>query len=374
MNAARWLLPLSALLLVACGSDYIKPTPLKPITATLNPQLVWDQKLGSDSNPLLSTLVLQGKLYVANRDGDLYALDMETGKVLWRTSSDNGFSSGVGWSGSGLVLGNRKGDLLSFDLEGKPQWTVRLGSEVSMTPAGGEGLVLAVTADGHINGLSATDGTSRWQITRQIPALTLRNAGGVSVERGAAFVSMPGGKLLGIDLKSGNVGWESSVSLPKGATELERMNDTLGAPLMDGEAICVANYQGRAGCFNAMRGTQIWTHEIATVGPITQAGNKIVGVDERGNVLAWNQASGTQAWKNEDLLGRFLSSPGHCGDLVVVADVEGVVHFLARADGSEVGRFATRAGTAVSVAPIELHEDQVLIQNKGTLYLVRTHE
>jgi outer membrane protein assembly factor BamB len=369
----RLLLILSALLLAACGSDAIKPTPLKPITASLNPQLIWDQKLGSDSYPLLSTLVLQGKVYAANRDGDLYALDLESGKVLWKASSDGGFSSGVGSSGSGLVLGNRKGDLISFDFDGKLQWKVRLGSEVSMTPAGAEGLVLAVTADGRINGLSATDGTSRWQVTRQIPALTLRNAGGISVERGAAFVSMPGGKLLGIDLKTGNVGWESSVSLPKGATELERMNDTVGAPLLEGDMVCAVSYQGRAGCFNAQRGAQLWTHEMATVGPITQTGNKIVGADERGNILAWNQASGTQAWKNEELLGRFLSAPGHCGDLVVVGDVEGVVHFISRADGMEVGRFNTRAGDPINTAPRDLGDDRVLVQNQSRLYVIRSH-
>lgn len=369
---ARLLLVLSALFLAACGSDAIKPTPLKPIAASIKPELVWDQKLGSGSYPLLSPLVLQGKIYAANRDGDLYALDQETGKVLWKTSSDGGFSSGVGYSGSGLVLGNRKGDLVSFDLDGKQQWKMRLGSEVSMTPAGAEGLVLAVTADGHINGLSAADGSSRWQVTRQIPALTLRNAGGISIERGAAFVSMPGGKLLGIDLKSGNVGWESTVSLPKGATELERMNDTMGSPLLEGDTVCAASYQGRAGCFNAQRGVQIWTHEIATVGPITQTGNKIVGVDERGNILAWNQASGTQAWKNEDLPGRFLSAPGHCGDLVVVGDVEGVVHFISRVDGAEVGRFNTSAGDPLTMPAVELSDHMVLVQNQTRLYAIRT--
>jgi len=45
------------------------------------------------------------------------------------------------------------------------------------------------------------------------------------VSRGGLFTGTAGGKLLAIDVPTGNVAWEGNVATPKGATELERIAD-----------------------------------------------------------------------------------------------------------------------------------------------------
>ena len=52
------------------------------------------------------------------------------------------------------------------------------------------------------------------------------------------FTGTAGGKLLAIDLGTGNVGWEGNVATPKGATELERIADVTSLPLVEERQAC----------------------------------------------------------------------------------------------------------------------------------------
>ena len=54
---------------------------------------------------------------------------------------------------------------------------------------------------------------------------------GVVLYRGAVFAGFPGGRLVALALANGNVGWDATVALPKGATELERVADISSLPV-----------------------------------------------------------------------------------------------------------------------------------------------
>ena len=66
---------------------------------------------------------------------------------------------------------------------------------------------------------------------------------------------VPQGKLLALDLSNGNIGWEATVATPKGASELERLVDVVGRPVVDAERVCASAYRGRVACFDLIRGT-----------------------------------------------------------------------------------------------------------------------
>jgi len=61
--------------------------------------------------------------------------------------------------------------------------------------------------------------------------------------------------------------WESTVALPRGATELERVADVMGNPVLDERQVCAVAYQGRVACFDRRNGSPLWARDTpATAG------------------------------------------------------------------------------------------------------------
>ena len=85
--------------------------------------------------------------------------------------------------------------------------------------------------------------------------------------------------------------------------------------------------------------------------------------DEKGMVYGLDRLAGGSLWKQDKLKNRRLSAPAIRRGLVVVADGEGIVHFLSREDGSFAARQKTD-GTPVR-APLQTLGSAVLVQTTG---------
>jgi outer membrane protein assembly factor BamB len=189
----------------------------------------------------------------------------------------------------------------------------------------------------------------------------------VSVMHGGVFSGFPGGKLVALVLNSGAIAWEGTVSTPRGSTELERMTDIVGAPLVEGRVVCAVAYQGRVACFDAVNGTQLWIREMSSIMPLAADARYIYATDDKGNVHALDKTSGASIWKQERLLGRLPTGATVIGNHVVVGDYQGYVHVLNRSDGSIAARVATD-GSPILLPPVSAR-DSVLVQTRnGGLY------
>jgi len=199
---------------------------------------------------------------------------------------------------------------------------------------------------------------------RTTPTLSLRTHSGLVIERGAVFVGFPGGRLVGISLSNGNVGWDVVVALPKGTTELERVADIASLPVVDGQRICAVAYQGRVGCFDSARGTLIWARDLSSVAGIDVDERNLYVIDEKSAVLALDKAGGASLWRQDKLAARNLSAPLAVGRFVVVGDFEGYVHLLSREDGSFAARVETD-GSAIVAPPLALDLTSFLVQTRN---------
>jgi outer membrane assembly lipoprotein YfgL len=230
------------------GSDK-KLGPLPPFTATVTPRVVWQQGIGK-AGAGIEPAVQADAIYAASKQGTVVRLNAATGASAWRAEAAKQLSAGVGADASIIAVGTDKGDVIAFTADGKPAWQVKVTSEVVSPPKIGDGVVVVWSGDGRVFGLSATDGKTRWVYQRNNPPLTVRNYSGGVITRGGLFMGTAGGKLVAVDLTTGNLGWEANVATPKGATELERIADVTSLPLIDGNQACAVAYQGRIACFD----------------------------------------------------------------------------------------------------------------------------
>jgi outer membrane protein assembly factor BamB len=353
--------PVLCLLLAALGGcsllnifdsdDPRKPVPLTEFTQTLKVAPVWNYGIGGAGRFFFSPANLGGDLIVAGTDGNIARINAFTGAQVWKISVDDKLSAGVGADAGTFAVATTKGDLIAFDLDGKQRWRISIGGQVLSPPGVGDGIVVARTTDGRFLAFDSGTGQKRWIYQRAPQPLVLRVAPGMVIYSGTLYAGLAGGRLIAVTDSNGGLRWDVAVTIPRGATELERVADVMGTPVLGSRQVCVATFQGRAGCFDQATGSTVWTHEISTTSGMGVDQHGAYISDEKSVVQALAHPAGVSLWKNDKMMYRALGTPTPYRGAVVVADYAGFVHWLSEDDGALIARVPTD-GSIIRVAPI----------------------
>lgn len=325
--------------------------------------------IGGAGSFVLAPALNRDGLFAAGFDGKVARYEMDALKERWRIDAGKKLSGGAGAAENLVVVGTQKGEVLAFDYNGQALWQARVTSEILSPPQVAGGLVLVRSGDGRIFALDAKDGKRKWLYQRATPALTVRSFGGLIVDKNAVFAGFGGGKLVALELENGNVGWEASVALPRGVSELERIADVTSNPVIDGRMICAVAFQGRVACFEIQSGNALWARDMSSIAGLTMDARNLYVSDVNGAVHALDKNTGSYIWKQDKLAHRQLSTPLIYRGYVVVGDLQGYVHFISREDGAFAARIATD-GSPIRAQPQAL-TDGVLVQTKnGGLFVL----
>jgi outer membrane protein assembly factor BamB len=352
------------------GGGSRKPGPLPELSASVTPAVAWQLSVGKAALGF-APLVTPNAIYAASADGTIVRIDPANGRQVWRVSAGRTLSAGIGADTFAVIVGTDKGDVLAFSPDdGKALWSVKVGSEVIASPKAAEGTAVVFSGDGRVYALSTRDGSTVWVYQRANPPLTVRNNAGATIVRGGVFFGTAGGRLIGLDLATGSVGWESTVATPKGATELERIADVTSLPVIDDRLACAAAYQGRTACFDVVRGTSVWSRDIGSLGGIAIDATHLYVTDDAGAVHALDKSTGASVWKQDKLAQRRIGGPQLVGDQVGVLDVEGWLHLLSPVNGAYVGRVASD-GSEPTSQPVPIVGGVVWQSHAGALFAAR---
>ena len=348
-----------------------KATPLTEIKATLAVKPLWNADVGKAGRYFFSPALIGPDVIAAGNKGNVERFVLATGAVVWKTELDTPLAAGVGSDANTSAVVTENGDIIALDSDGKPRWRVPTNTEILSAPVVGQGLVVVRTTDNRVIAFDADNGRKKWTYQRIAQPLVLRTNVGLAIDSNFVFAGFPGGRLAAITLAGGVVRWEASVAVPKGATELERVADVVGTPLIVGREVCAAAYQGKAGCFDVSNGTAIWTRDISTSTGLDIDGRFAFVTDDASNVNALVRTTGATIWKSDRLAYRRMTAPASVGRAIVVGDYKGYVHWLSREDGSMIAR-STTDGSDLTIAPRSFNvgsASAVLFQTpKGNLY------
>ncbi|TFW13944.1 outer membrane protein assembly factor BamB [Duganella callida] len=333
---------------------------------SLVPKQVWKYSTGKAGTNVFTPAVAGDSVFVADADGALSRLNAASGKELWRVKTGTDLTAGVGSDGEVVVVGGVKGQILAYDANGKQLWKAQAASEVLSSPVVGAGIVVVRSVDNTISGFDAKTGEKKWNVARTTPALTLRNAPGMVINGANVYIAQPGGKLLALTVAGGLQRFEVVVGEPRGATELERVTDIAGTPVIFEKDVCAVSYQGRVACFDAATGAPKWSKAASSDKGVAVDQRFVFVSDENGTVSAFSRENGANAWKNDKLTYRVLSTPVSYGRTVAVGDYQGYIHFLSREDGSFIGRVQTD-GSAIQADPVVSGTNLIFQTQSGTV-------
>ena len=331
----------------ACSSFFDKdntplPTPLTSFPAEAKIRTLWytSTGVGSTNEDLKLTPAIAGTtIFTTSKNGTVAANDIQTGKSLWSTGMRAEVSSGATANAGLVYVGSRDGDVYALDQSnGKMLWKA-LSSNESLAPAAiNNRIVLVKTIDGHVNAFSTVDGHSLWQYQQTEPNLILRGSSAPQITHDSVIVGFENGELAKLALRDGHVQWQKTIADPQGIFAVQRMVDIDADPIVVGNRVYAATYQGRIAALDLSSGEEFWNHDISSYAGIASDGSHVFVSDAKSHLWAFNAAKGTVNWEQSQLAARTITGPVIMGRYVVVGDGEGFLHWISKEDGHFVAR------------------------------------
>ena len=322
--------------------DPREPVKLQKINEQVKLKSRWSRGVGDgqgDGRYKINPVLVDDTLYVASAEGEVAAVDSATGRVRWKRDLDLSLSGGVGHHGSSILVGGSEGLVLRLSADsGEEIWRATVSSEVLSAPQGDGRFVVAQTYDGKLMGFDYDSGEVRWTYTSDVPVLTLRGTGTPMIIGDNAIAGFADGKVVAVNLKSGNVAWEARVAIPQGTSEIERIVDIDGSMAVQGGELYVASYQGRVVAIDIRSGRRLWQRNVSSVSGVGVGFGNVYVADDDGTVSAFLRNGQGVRWQNIELGFRELSRPTPVNSYVAVVDFEGYLHLLSQVDGTIVGR------------------------------------
>jgi outer membrane protein assembly factor BamB len=174
---------------------------------------------------------------------------------------------------------------------------------------------------------------------------------------------MAGGKLVDLNIKDGAVLWDVTVSVPSGRSELERLADIDGDPLVQAGIIFVATYQGEVAALEESSGSLLWRRKFSSYSGMAADRYNVYASDADGSLWALDSDNGSSRWRQEALHNRQLSDVALVSGTIAVGDFEGYVHFISPEDGSLIGR--TRVGSKPITKGVLVAEGVLFVLGDG---------
>ena len=345
----------------------INPTPLFDLPNNLSAKVLWNLSLGGKAKLNIESAICKNKLFAANPDGIIYAVDINNGEILWDKNVKQKIIAGISCDDFNIFFVSNDGFVSAISHDGLFLWKSFVGQIYTMPFAFDQHLVVR-TIDNKFISLNTLNGSQNWEYISPSPVLTFHSWGKMSFSDGIIFSGLPSGKCLALNLKSGALVWEASYSLPKGTTDIDRANDTTSKPLIIEPFIFVVSSKGYLAMLDKENGQSLWSRTFSSFYGSVQVDESIVSIHNSGSIYSFSQQTGKVEWRNADYINRDIKLPIVKGDYLISGDFEGYLHFIESKSGKSYARLKLSSSPIVN---IQIYEKNLLVHNlDNDLFLV----
>ncbi|HEX7251869.1 MAG TPA: PQQ-binding-like beta-propeller repeat protein, partial [Thermoanaerobaculia bacterium] len=299
----------------------------------------------------------EGRVFAVSRRGGLFALDLASGKQIWRFAMASDLENPWGWDlflsspvvYRGLVyVGSGDGHLYAVDARsGKEKWRFQTGNRVRSSPAISDGIVYFGSRDGRVYAVDSQTGTERWKfeidgfridsVKEGFDRLSVNSTPAVSAD--GVFIGTRDGHEYALERSNGKLRWKfgHKVTSVPGSPEVSWVE---ASPSLVGDLVLVGSSDGRT--FHATRaatGEEVWSFAtpLNVLSSAAVAGGIAFFGCEDDHLFAIDVNTGKELWRFRTG-GPINSSPAVQGSLIVVGSDDGKIYALSTSDAARPTR------------------------------------
>jgi outer membrane protein assembly factor BamB len=273
-----------------------------------------------------------GLVYVNTyKKGTTYAVDSETGEIIWRRDGGRKPSSPA-IDGRRLLVSDEDGSVTAYDrFTGRRLWRVHTGALIESSPALMAGTVYVGNRSGRVYAIDTRSGRVRWAF----------DTGGrinssPTVVGGRVCVTNYAGAIFCLQARNGHKLWSTYFK-----RDAFRYDSFYASASTDGRRLYSIARSGKVVAVSLDSGRHLWSRHIDGWGystPAVARGRVFVGGFD-GALHAYDARTGDDVWSSH-VGGRILGAPVVIGPLVFFATLETDAYAVRAADGKRVWHWA----------------------------------
>ena len=316
-------------------------------------KLKWTFATGSshyvyeDSSPV----AVNGVVYFASINGNVYAVDARTGAQLWSFLSTSIIYS-TPTVANGVVYVGSYGNLYALNASsGAKLWSYGTGTGVPWTPEVANGMVY-FGAGNNVYALNAGTGVFLWDFVTGAAVETEP-----AVVNGVVYVNSGDSHVYALNASTGSMLWSYATA-----------NAVQSSPAVANGVVYVGSFDANLYALNASTGAKLWsflTNEAIASTPAVANGIVYVGSDD-GTLYALNATSGARVWSFfAGTFHRVQTSPAVANGVVYFGTDDGNQYALNASTGAKLWSYATGDNF---IGPSPTVVDGVLYGGSGVHY------
>jgi len=350
--------------------EEVKPNPLPKLAQAKTLVPVFSNSVSSTDaeDPLRLRLDADnGLIFAVSPNGEVAAYQGKQ-RVWQKKVTKAGLSAGVEAAQGLVVAGNSKGQLFALDQQtGEQRWAAQLSGAILAHSLIHADRVITVTNDGTVFAHEVNSGNQVWTYKLPQVQFSLRGqAAPVALDPRHVLIASANGYVYALDALTGVPKMQRRVAVSDGRSDIQRLNDIDGEPVVAGQFLVTTSYQGQVTVLDLASQQIIWSQDASSIQRPEVVGNGVFVAQTDGKIVAYEITSGQKLWENDQLLHRQLSNPVMLGGDLVVGDLDGVLHLINPSNGQLIGR----SKTSGEVRTLRVLDNQLYVSTRKGAYSV----
>lgn len=284
---------------------------------------------------------------------------------------DSASGGGIAVEGGRAFVTTGYGELVALDLTtGGVLWRQRVEAPIGGAPTAQNGVVYVTARNATGWAINAADGKVLWTVSGVAGQGGVTGVSAPAVDGDLVVFPFESGQLLAVDTATGTERWAGQVAGTRRGRAIAFIRDMTGDPVISGNMVIAGSSSGRINAFDRVTGAELWTEKDGANSPVMLAGGSVFAVNDQAQLVRLDAAGGGRIFAVN--LPYFTTNRVKRQEAITVnygPVLAGGRLFVAGSDGS-LRSFDPRSGGLIGQAPIPGGAATAPVVSGGTLYVV----
>jgi outer membrane protein assembly factor BamB len=245
-----------------------------------------------------------GHVYVMDTKAQVHAFDAANGRALWTVDFGANkekrslFGGGVSAEAGVLYVTNGIGDVAALKADnGSVIWKKRPGGPLRGAPSIGNGNIYVMSQDNQLYAMKQTDGNLEWTGSASLELAGVFGVGAPAVGQGTVVAGFSSGELNAWRYENGRSLWGDALSRTSISTSVASLADIDASPVIDRGRVFAIGEGGRMVSMDLVTGQRLWESNLAGIATPWVSGEWVFVVTDEAKLLCLARATGKVRWQ-----------------------------------------------------------------------------
>lgn len=350
---------------------------------------IWESSFGEGSSKrdflIAAPIIVNKVVFTIDAEANVSAFRLDNGKRIWKHRLKPAVrdDKSIAMKGAGIASANRKiyattgfGGVFALDMvTGKELWRRDYETPIRIAPTVHGGKLFVQTFDNMLIALDSESGEELWKGRTELENTTLVGgaAPAYSPELDVVIAAFSNGELRAFKASTGTPLWVDLLVSKQRTNSLSNITAIKANPVIDGDKVFAVGYNSVFTAIDLRSGSRIWEKELGSSNQPWVSGDYIYVLTNDFELLCMEKKNGKIVWntripngeEDESKAGVFASGPLLAANRLIVTTSNGYIFAVSPYTGEILSYVSISDG--VELAPVMAEEITVFATNEADL-------